>query len=238
MVTGIGLTIPLIVTLIVVGFVVDFVANAVQPLVDVVQATVGVGSDMPNALVQLVAVLAIGAAILLVGVVAEFRSGSRIDEFFDDAMASIPGLGSVYTSFNQMSEMLLSNDAHSFQEVYLVEYPTDGSYTLAFLTADTPTFVTDATGHDRMMTLFMPMAPNPVMGGYVIHVAAENVYDVDMTVEEGLQSIVTSGVAMGDSTDHTLSPAQLSALGQEGPVQEEVGADPRAIEHEAGRERQ
>lgn len=236
MVTGVALTIPLFVTLLVVGFVVDFVANAVQPLVDVVRATIGVGDGTPDALIQLLAVITIAVTILLVGFVAEFRSGSRIDELFDDTMARIPGLGSVYTSFNQMSEMLLSNDAHSFQEVYLVEYPTEDSYTLAFLTANTPTFVTDVTGHDEMMTLFMPMAPNPVMGGYVIHVASEKVYDVDMTVEEGLQSIVTSGVAMGDSSAHELSPTELSALGQTRPVREEVNARPRPISEEHDRD--
>jgi len=39
------------------------------------------------------------------------------------------------------------------------------------------------------------------MGGYVLHVAADRVYDVEMTVEEGIQSIVTSGVATGQRED-------------------------------------
>ena len=37
------------------------------------------------------------------------------------------------------------------------------------------------------------------MGGYVVHVPQDRVYDVDMTVEEGIRSIVTSGVATGDT---------------------------------------
>ncbi|MFB6305090.1 MAG: hypothetical protein ABEH47_07980, partial [Haloferacaceae archaeon] len=49
-------------------------------------------------------------------------------------------------------------------------------------------------------TLFLPLAPNPVMGGYVLHVEADRVVDVDLTVEEGVQSIVTSGVATGRGT--------------------------------------
>jgi hypothetical protein len=48
-----------------------------------------------------------------------------------------------------------------------------------------------------MVTLFMPMAPNPVMGGFVIHVERDRVIDIDLTVEEGVRSIVTSGVAIG-----------------------------------------
>lgn len=32
-----------------------------------------------------------------------------------------------------------------------------------------------------MVTLFMPMAPNPIMGGFVIHVSNERVGDEDAT---------------------------------------------------------
>jgi uncharacterized membrane protein len=53
------------------------------------------------------------------------------------------------------------------------------------------------------------MAPNPVMGGYVLHVAEEHVYDVDLTVEEGIQAIVTSGVATGRRSDEALSEGML-----------------------------
>lgn len=224
MVTGIALTIPLIITLLVFGFVVNFVASAVQPVVDLVRAAFGVGTDTPDPIIQAVTVVTIFGFILAVGFVAEFRSGSRIDRIFDDTMARVPALGSVYTSFNEMSDMLLSNDAHSFREVYLVEYPVEDSYAVAFVTAETPDFIADATGHDDMMTLFMPMAPNPVMGGFVIHVAADRVYDVDMTVEEGLQSIVTSGVAMDADHGHELSPAELQAIGKSAPVQREAPA--------------
>jgi uncharacterized membrane protein len=40
-------------------------------------------------------------------------------------MESIPAVGRVYTSFNQMSSLLLNSDTDSFQEVKLVEYPTE-----------------------------------------------------------------------------------------------------------------
>jgi hypothetical protein len=35
----------------------------------------------------------------------------------------------------------------------------------------------------------------------VVHVSADRVYDVDLTVEQGIRSIVTSGVATGESGD-------------------------------------
>lgn len=45
------------------------------------------------------------------------------------------------------------------------------------------------------MTVFRPMAPTPVMGGFVLHVDAGRVSDVDMSVEAGIRSIVSSGIA-------------------------------------------
>jgi uncharacterized membrane protein len=52
-----------------------------------------------------------------------------------------------------------------------------------------------------MVSVFMPMAPNPFMGGFVLHVAADRVHDVDMSVEEGIQAVVSSGIAVDENVD-------------------------------------
>jgi uncharacterized membrane protein len=38
--------------------------------------------------------------------------------------------------------------------------------------------------------MFLPLAPNSVMGGFLAHIPEERILDVDMTVEEGIQSSV------------------------------------------------
>jgi len=201
--TGIALTIPLFVTLLVIGFVVNTLSNVLDPVVVFAFRLSGSrlqSGQTPAYLVKFVAVLVLLSAILCIGFVAERRSGpGRIESVFSATMERIPGVGSIYTSFDEMSEMLLDSDTQSFQEVVLVEHPTAESYTVAFVTASTPDSIERATGNGEMLTLFMPMAPNPVMGGHVVHVPVERVYDVDMTVEEGIRSIVTSGVAIGES---------------------------------------
>jgi len=50
-----------------------------------------------------------------------------------------------------------------------------------------------------MVTLFVPLAPNPVMGGFLIHASRDRIFDVDMTVEEAARALVTSGIAAGDA---------------------------------------
>jgi uncharacterized membrane protein len=54
-----------------------------------------------------------------------------------------------------------------------------------------------------MVTMFIPMAPNPVTGGFLTYVPESQVYDIDMTIEEGVRSILTSGVATGEGANQT-----------------------------------
>jgi hypothetical protein len=80
-----------------------------------------------------------------------------------------------------------------------------------------------------MFTMFLPMAPNPVMGGHLLHVPDRRVYEVDMTVEEGVQAVVTSGVAVGAGSDRGgLPPEELAGLGVDARVGQrfDPAADP------------
>jgi uncharacterized membrane protein len=212
LISGFALTIPIIVTLIVLQFVANFLLGAVSPLATGIKEFFGLGSGVDAVVLEVVALGTFILLVFVVGAVAEFRQGDGLERVFDTAMARIPGVGSVYTSFNEMTEMLLSNDTQSFQEVKLVEFPVERSYTLAFVTADSPPEIERATDHEGMQTLFLPMAPNPVMGGHVLHVSEERVYDVDLTVEEGIRSIVTSGVATSEPGHDQRELVDLAAL--------------------------
>ena len=213
LVKGVAILLPLVVTLFVVSFVLGFVFEQLAPLVG---AVVGTGVTDSEALVTVITLVLFLAVVLAIGFAAEFTPGDHhLNDQFDEFMASIPGIGSVYTSFNEMTELLLDSDTDSFQDVKLVEYPGEDSYVVAFKTAETPAVIADSTDNEDMITLFMPMAPNPVMGGFVIHVSRERVVDVDLTVEEGIRSIVTSGVAIGhdEETMTDVSEERLRNLG-------------------------
>jgi uncharacterized membrane protein len=223
-ITGIAFVIPLAVTLFVLVFVLDFISRALDPVVGVMLSIPGMSGGLDALVLKVATLLTLVVLVFVVGFLAEFSTrGRRVGEGFDAVMESLPGVGSVYTSFNEMSELLLDSDTDSFKEVVLVEYPGPDSYTLAFKTAETPPVVEDATGAGEMVTLFMPMAPNPVMGGFVIHVSTEKIVEVDLSVEEGIRSIVTSGVAVGeDSAPEGLSAAEMRELGQAEGVQQQV----------------
>jgi len=198
MVSGLAITVPILVTLFVLNFAMNLLLNSVGPLARLLR-WLGMDNDIASEFAALVTLLAI---IFVVGFATERSSASRrIEQAFDRAVTSIPGIGAVYNSFNEMSDLLLDSEVQSFREVKLVEYPVEGSYCVAFVTAETSQNIRTAAGIDGMTTLYLPMAPNPVMGGFVIHVDNEKVYDVDMSVEAGMRSLVTSGVAINNTKD-------------------------------------
>ncbi|MFB6201270.1 MAG: DUF502 domain-containing protein [Halorhabdus sp.] len=199
--TGLAITIPLLVTLVVISFVAGFVFGTLEPLANVLGRMMGPESGIPQIALEVVAVSVVVLAILVVGFIAESRpSDGTIEARFDRAMGNIPGVGTVYRTFDEMSEIVMDADTESFQEVKLVEFPTQHSYALGFVTAETPERIEAPTGSDEMLTLYVPMSPNPVMGGYVIYVPKDRCVDVDLSVEEGIKSIMTSGVSLGESS--------------------------------------
>lgn len=157
--------------------------------------TVGVYTNAVDFLTEITALVILVVLILAIGTAAHFRFGERIIDFSDSTIARLPGVGAVYKSFRRMGDVMLESDVENFRDVKLVEFPRDEVYVLGFETTRSPTSVQSAANVDGMTTLFLPLAPNPVMGGFLAHIPDENVHDVDMSVETAVSHVITSGIA-------------------------------------------
>lgn len=215
--TGVAIIVPVVITLYLAGIVLEFVRDGLSLFVFVLEyfgvvqrfesvelvaflIDVNVYSLVVGFVTELIALVLLFAVIMLVGAIGHNRYGERIIEFIDFAIASIPGVGTVYKSFRRMGDVMLDSEAENFQDVKLVNALSDETYVLGFETSAAPVSVEAAASHDEMMTLFIPMAPNPVTGGFLTYVPRENVHDIDMTIEDGVRSILTSGVATGKNS--------------------------------------
>ncbi len=126
-------------------------------------------------------------------------------------------LSEVRTPVRSVTDVVLSSETESFREVKLVEFSYEGSDTLGFVTTETPDALAEPTPHDEMVTMFLPMAPDPVTGGHLVHLPTDPVMDVDLTIEQGVQTIVTSGVA-DSGLDGGLSGEEMKSLAEGGTV--------------------
>ncbi|WP_050032822.1 DUF502 domain-containing protein [Halorubrum halophilum] len=216
--TGVAVIVPSVITLAVLGIVFNAIydylnafSTAILPVLP--PETLPIGREIA---IEIATPIVFVGSILLIGVAVEStRYGQLAVDYADYAIEQIPGVGSVYEGFRQMSDAMLESDGGNFQEVVLVEFPTEGSYTLAFVTSETPDTVAAPAESGEMRTLFMPMAPNPVMGGHVLFVPERRIVEVDLTVEEGIRALVTSGVALERAATEAdgVSPAEVRDTG-------------------------
>ncbi len=222
--TGFAILIPVVITVYLVNMMLDLMTDALVPVIGILQwagvierlSDAGVGrilvqaglySTVVDFYTELITLIVLLAVVVAVGTVGHNRYGEIVIDYVDLAITSIPGVGTVYGSFRRMSDAMLDQGADEFREVKLVECLGDELYVIGFETGPSPDSVNEATGHDEMVTMFLPMAPNPVTGGFLTHVPRSRVHDVDMTIEEGIRSILTSGVATGEGSNQAQVPS-------------------------------
>ncbi|EMA72251.1 DUF502 domain-containing protein [Halorubrum distributum] len=221
LITGVAIMIPVVVTLYIVSIAIGFVRNALDPLIRVLRwagliqriesggfvqllIEIGIYADVVAFVSELIAIAVLVLVIAVVGVVGRNRYGQRVVDVFDLVVSSIPGVGTVYKSFRRMGDVVLDEQDDKFQDVKLVRCFDENVYVLGFKTGEAPVTIEESTGHEEMVSMFLPLAPNPVTGGLLTYIPQSDVHDIDMTIEEGIQSVLTSGVATDQGASGTL----------------------------------
>ena len=133
-------------------------------------------------------------ALLFTGIIAANILGRRLVGLWESMLERIPLVRSIYSAAKQLLQTFLSSDSKSFRKVLLVEYPSKGLWTLAFLAGEPVGEVQAKTAKD-MLTVYVPTAPNPT-SGYVIFIAKDEVIELDMSVEDAMRMIISLGMVV------------------------------------------
>jgi len=130
--------------------------------------------------------------ILLTGLLAANFIGQKLVVWWEKLLARIPVVNSVYNSVKQVSDTLFSPNGNAFRKALLVQYPREGSWTVAFLTgAPGGDIVNHLQGEH--VSVYVPTTPNPT-SGFFLMMSAKDVVELDMTVDEALKYIISMGV--------------------------------------------
>ena len=149
------------------------------------------------------------SVLLLTGLIAANYFGRRLVGFWESILERIPFVRSIYSAIKQLLETFLSSDSRSFRKVLLVEYPSKGLWTLAFLAGDPVGEIQQKTASE-VLTIYVPTAPNPT-SGYVIFVPRDEAVELDMSVEDAMRMIVSLGMVV-PAPNKAEAAAKLSAL--------------------------
>lgn len=189
---GLLVWVPLGITVLIVGFLVDLMDQSMLLLPEAYRPERFFGFRIPGLGVVLTLAVVLGTGM----VVANFF-GRKLVALWEGILARIPLVRSIYSSAKQVAETVFSDTTRSFREVVMLEYPRKGMWTVAFVTGEGIRQAREQTGKD-MISVYVPTTPNPT-SGFFLMVPQGDVVKLDITVDDGLKLILSTGVLVPTS---------------------------------------
>ena len=160
----------------------------------------GLGSVLPQvhteSLQQLNGIKGLGVVmvflvLVLTGALASNVAGRWMVKQWDKLFTHIPIVKSIYTSVKKVSDTLFSSNGNAFRKAVLLQYPRQGTWTIAFQTGVPQGEVQMHLG-EGFMSVYVPTTPNPTSGFFLL-VPASDVIELDMSVDEALTYVISMG---------------------------------------------
>jgi uncharacterized membrane protein len=192
---GLLVWLPLTLTVWVLGSVLGVLDGVFGWFISATQAVLPMAATAPLEALRHIpglGVIVMLVALLLTGVFATnivgqwwLQQGSRL-------LNRIPIVKSIYNSIKQVSDTLFSSSGNAFREAVLVQYPREGSWTIAFVTGKPGG---EAAHHlvGDYLSLYVPTTPNPT-SGFFLMVPRRDVIELRMSVDEALKYVISMGV--------------------------------------------
>lgn len=186
-ITGLLVWVPLAITAWVLSMIVRAMDQSLLLLPEVIHPINLLGFDIPG--VGTVLTLLV---IFTTGLLATNFIGQKLVNWWERLLARIPVVNSLYNAVKQISDTLFSPNGNAFRKALLVQYPRQGSWTIAFLTGQPGG---DVINHldGNYVSVYIPTTPNPT-SGFFLMMPAEDVVELNMSVDEALKYIISMGV--------------------------------------------
>jgi uncharacterized membrane protein len=168
---------------------------------------------LPRSIVVPVFLLVFLVALYFLGRIFTHGLGRWTLNAFDRFINRLPLISNVYGSVKQVTDFVFSDREIEFNRVVAIEYPRKGIWSVGFVTGQSMTDIA-ATAGEPMLSVLMPTSPMP-MTGFTVTVPRSEAIDLNITVDQAIQFVVSCGVVV--------------------PAAQQSEAVRRQIEHGAGR---
>jgi uncharacterized membrane protein len=186
-ITGLLILVPLAITLWVLNLIIGTMDQSLLLLPERWRPEAIIGFHIPG-LGTILTLL----VVLLTGLATRNFIGKQVVHVWESLLIRIPVVKSIYSSVKQVSDTLFSSSGNAFRKAMLVQYPREGTWTIAFLTGVPGG---DVKNHLRgdYISVYVPTTPNPTSGFFLMMPRADAI-ELDMSVDEALKYIVSMGV--------------------------------------------
>lgn len=164
-----------------------------------------IGVDVPGLGLLLLVVI-----LVVAGWSAQRALGARAIAWWNLLLERFPLTRRVYGASNRIVRTVLGEDRRFLKDVVLFEYPSDGRWSIGFLTAESEQMGWVGLDGDPV-TVFVPTSPNPTTGWLVI-VPRERITRVDMTLEQAFTFILSAGTVAPVGGASAAGPARRARI--------------------------
>lgn len=185
-ITGLLVLVPLLITVWVMHTLIHTLDQSLQLLPAAWQPKKLFGFNIPGLGVLLTLLI-----IFVTGLVATNIFGQQMIVWWERLLNRVPVVKAIYFSVKQVSDTLFSDSGNAFRKAVLVQYPRQGSWTIAFITGAPGGDVANHL-HGDYISVYVPTTPNPTSGFFLMMPRAD-VIELAMTVDEALKYIISMG---------------------------------------------
>ena len=153
------------------------------------------GRDIPG-----IGLLAIVIVVMLAGMLTSNLLGRRMAKWFHSIVEKIPIVGNVYKPVSKIAASISAEKSRSFQKVVAVDFPSRGITSIGFITNENVRM----GGQDKVC-VFIPTTPNPT-NGFLVFVKKNQLKELDISVSEGLNMVVSIGSVIPENVPHKAVP--------------------------------
>ena len=187
LITCLLIWIPLAITLWVLELIVSTMDQSLLLLPPQYQPQALLGYQIPG-----IGALLTVLVVFVTGALASNILGQRLLLFWESLLGRIPVVKTIYTGVKQVSDTLFAPGGQAFRKALLVQYPREGSWTIAFLTGRPGGDVANHL-HGEYVSIYVPTTPNPTSGFFLMMRRAD-VVELDMSVDDALKYVISMGV--------------------------------------------
>ncbi len=207
---GIFIVIPIWLTIWVITFLIELLIRFGLPVAS--QLAVWIAPAYPGLaamfqagwFIDAFALVVVLLGLLLLGMVGRAVIGRRLLEAFDNLMARIPLVQSIYGAARKLIQTVQTKPDGG-QRVVLIEFPSPGMKAVGLVTRS---FTDPGTGVE-IAAVYVPTTPNP-SSGYVELVPATSLVPLDWTVNEALTFIISGGAVAPEAFRFSVSNAPIA----------------------------
>lgn len=132
--------------------------------------------------------------LYLVGKLVSASLGKFVWNQAERGLDRVPLVRTVYGAVKQVVDFIFAERNVSFSRVVAVEWPRRGIWSLALVTSEGLQSIHKAAG-EPVYSVLIPTSPMP-MTGFTLHIKQSEVVELDITLDQALQFIVSCGVVI------------------------------------------